>query len=57
MLVSITHFVSKRALYVATAWMCVFLAQIAVASCTPEPVMPYSVSVSLNAAQAETRSN
>jgi|GEM_PF-4528223 len=37
------HFVSRRTLYLATAWLCLFMAQLIVAGCTPEPVMGYAV--------------
>lgn len=38
----VIHFVSKRGLYVFTAWLCVFLAHLFAAGCTPEPVMGYA---------------
>ncbi|MDC7684362.1 hypothetical protein PQU92_13825 [Asticcacaulis sp. BYS171W] len=54
MLASAGYFVSKRALYVATGWLCLFLAQVILASCTPEPTASYAVRVAVRPAQAAT---
>ncbi|WP_140985383.1 hypothetical protein [Asticcacaulis tiandongensis] len=45
MWLGLIHFVSRRALYVATAWLCLFMAHLIAAGCTPEPVMGYAVRV------------
>ncbi|WP_189488000.1 hypothetical protein [Asticcacaulis endophyticus] len=43
MAVNIAIFVSKRAQRIVAAFLVLSVTQIAVASCTPEPVMPYAV--------------
>ncbi|MDC7674929.1 hypothetical protein PQU98_02225 [Asticcacaulis sp. LKC15W] len=40
-------FVSKRAQRIAAAFLVILLAQTIVASCTPEPVMPYAVRITV----------
>ena len=46
MAVSIALAVSKRLQLIASAFLCLMAAQLAVASCTPEPA-PYAVRVGL----------
>jgi|GEM_PF-2623488 len=53
------YFVSKRALYLMTAWLCLFAIQLSVASCTPEPIAGHAIrvhSTTLSSAPAGTDS-
>jgi len=39
------YFISKRALYLVTGWLCLFALQMGLASCTPEPVMGHAIRI------------